>query len=218
MDGLLSKVTAALVAGFARLVTAVRGEWRGFTPSTVPRVYFANHSSNGDFVLLWSVLPPALRERARPVAAADYWLSGSIRRFLIQHVFRGVLIDRRKTDTRPDPIAIMLQAIDNGDSLILFPEGTRNTSDTPLLPFKRGIHQLALARENLEFVPVWIDNLNRVLPKGELLPIPMLCTATFGAPIVLRPCESQIAFLERARKALLRLSTPEPVGLGEAPR
>ena len=80
MTRVLAPIAASLVILFARLITAVRGEWRGCEPLPVQRVYFANHASNGDFVLLWTVLPPALRRQARPVAAADYWLSGPTRR------------------------------------------------------------------------------------------------------------------------------------------
>lgn len=200
-----------MIAGAVRLLTAVRGEWRGFEPGHGPRVYYANHASHGDFALLWTVLPPKLRARARPVAASDYWLGGCVRRFLIDSVFRGVLIDRTPNQAKEDPIALMREALDAGDSLIMFPEGTRNVSDDCLLPLKSGIYRLASTYDGLELVPVWIDNMNRVLPKGELLPIPMLCTVTLGTPIVLCDGESQCEFLERASRALLDLRAPECV-------
>ena len=69
----LAPIAAVCVTGFARVVTGVRGNWFGCTPAPVPRVYFANHASHGDFVLIWTVLPAALRQRTRPVAGADYW-------------------------------------------------------------------------------------------------------------------------------------------------
>lgn len=207
---LLPRIAASMVAGAIRLLTAVRGEWRGGERSREPCVYFANHASNGDFALLWTALPAKLRQRARPVAAADYWLRGAVRRFLIDDVFRGVLIDRTTNPDKEDPIALMRAALDAGDSLILFPEGTRNVSDAPLLPLKSGIYRLASACDGLELVPVWIDNMNRVLPKGERLPIPMLCTVTFGAPLVLGAGEAKERFLERAAQALLSLRAPKP--------
>lgn len=206
MTRVLAPIAASLVILFARLITAVRGEWRGCEPLPVQRVYFANHASNGDFVLLWTVLPPALRRQARPVAAADYWLSGPTRRFLIGAVFRGVIIERVRSEDSADPIDVMADAIDAGDSLIVFPEGTRNTTDAKLLPLKSGIYRLATARPDVEFVPVWINNLNRVLPKGELLPIPVLCTVSFGVPLKVDEGEAKDAFLERARDALLALA------------
>ena len=204
------RIAAAAIVLFARLVTAVRGVWRGSEPSEGGRrVYFANHSSHGDFVLLWTVLPPRLRRRARPVAAADYWLATATRRFVGRDVFRAVLIDRSGTGPREAPVERMLAALDAGDSLILFPEGTRNETDAALLPFRGGLHRIAEARADVDLVPVWIDNLNRVLPKGEIVPIPLVCTVTFGGALRLDPGENRSVFLERAREALLALAPRE---------
>jgi 1-acyl-sn-glycerol-3-phosphate acyltransferase len=203
---LIDAACATAVVAFARLVTGVRGEWRGCAPDPRPRVYFANHRSHADFVLIWTVLPSPLRRLTRPVAGADYWLKGRLRTFIGRRVFRAVLIDRHPVNRDADPIAIMAAALDQGSSLILFPEGTRNTSEEPMLPFKSGIYHLARARPIVELVPVWIENLNRVMPKGEFVPIPLLCTVTLGAPIVIGPDETKTAFLERSRHALLALA------------
>ncbi|MDR2924644.1 MAG: 1-acyl-sn-glycerol-3-phosphate acyltransferase [Azoarcus sp.] len=171
------------------------------------RVYYANHRSHGDFVLLWVILPPALRAVTRPVAGADYWLRGKLRRYLIEKVFRGLLINRR-VKRGDDPISIMLASLAAGESLIMFPEGTRNQGDG-LLPFKSGIHHLAEKRPETEFVPVWIENLGRALPKGGMLVVPLLCTVTIGAPILLEPSERRADFLARCRNALLALEPAE---------
>ena len=203
---MIEAVCAMAIAGFARLVTGVRGEWRGGAPDTRRRVYFANHRSHGDFVLIWTVLPAPIRRLTRPVAGADYWMRGGVRSFLGQRVFHAVLIDRDSANRDHNPIETMAAALDENSSLIIFPEGTRNTGDEPLLPFKSGLYHLARARPGVEFVPVWIENLNRVMPKGEFVPIPLLCTVTLGPPILLSADEDKDAFLERSRRALLSLA------------
>ena len=205
-------LAAAAVTGFARIVTGVRGNWRDCAPDPRPRVYFANHNSHGDFVLIWTVLPPALRRLTRPVAGADYWNVSPLRRFFGTRVFRAVLIDRNPTTRQGDPIALIAASLDTGTSLILFPEGTRNTTDERLLPFKSGLFHLAGARPQVELIPVWIENLNRVMPKGEFVPIPLLCTVTFGAPLRLQQGEDKAAFLERARAALLAAAPEREAG------
>jgi len=204
--GLAQRLLARLITGFARLLTGARSLWRGCLPEAKQRIYFANHSSHADFVLLWSSLPPALRARTRPVAGADYWQRDGLRRFLIQRVFRGVLVDRERQSAERNPLQPMLDALHAGDSLILFPEGTRNLVEGGLLPFKSGLYRLARACPQVELVPVWIANLNRVMPKGRVLPLPLLCTVSFGAPLTLDAGESKDAFLARARDALLNLA------------
>lgn len=204
---MIEAACATAVATFARLITGVRGEWRGCAPDPRPRIYFANHRSHADFVLIWTVLPAPLRRVTRPVAGADYWLKNGPRRFFGERVFRAVLIDRNPVTRDADPIAIMAAALDDNNSLILFPEGTRNTGEEPLLPFKSGLYHLAKARPDVELVPIWIENLNRVMPKGEFVPIPLLCTVTIGAPIVLGEGEDKGAFLDRSRNSLLVLAT-----------
>lgn len=200
-----ARITGQAISLFARFITAPRAVWQGIEPAPTQRVYFANHSSNGDFVLLWTVLPPALRKRTRPVAALDYWLTSPLRAFIGRDVFNAVLIDRRPDVRLQDPVSQMSEALDEGSSLILFPEGGRNSSDQPLLPFKSGLYHLAKARPEVDLVPIWIANLNRVMPKGEIIPVPLICTLTFGAPLHLAPDEDKETFLARAAQALLAL-------------
>jgi 1-acyl-sn-glycerol-3-phosphate acyltransferase len=157
-----------------------------------------------DFVLIWSVLPRHLRQRTRPIAALDYWGSGAIRRFLIDRVFRGVLIARGHFERETNPIAAMGAALGAGDSLIFFPEGTRGSGEE-VQPFRPGIYHLAEAYPHIELVPVWIDNASRVMPKGSALPIPLLCSVAFGKPMFLDPGESRAVFLDRLRSAVINL-------------
>jgi 1-acyl-sn-glycerol-3-phosphate acyltransferase len=203
-----ARVTGLAISTFARFMTAPRALWQGIEPVPQQRVYFANHSSNGDFVLLWTALPTPLRRLTRPVAALDYWLTSPLRAFIGREVFNAVLIDRRPEARTEDPVAQMVAALDQGSSLIIFPEGQRNSSDAPLLPFKSGLYHLAKARSGVDLVPVWIANLNRVMPKGEVIPVPLICTLTFGAPLRIAQEETKDAFLARATQALLALKVP----------
>ena len=189
---------------FARFITAVRADWQGIEPVPRQRIYFANHSSNGDMPMIWSVLPPALRREVRPVAAADYWLKTPLRAFVGPEVFNAVLIDRRP-EVDDKPMDKMVAALDEGSSLIIFPEGGRNMTEDPILPFKAGLFNLGVARPDVDLVPTWVANLTSIMPKGEVIPLPLICTVTFGAPLHVKDGESKDDFLRRAEAALVDL-------------
>lgn len=196
---------ARLLAALVRLFTGVQAHWIGCAPDGALRVYFANHTSNFDFLVLWSVLPDPMRKRTRPVAASDYWRAGRLRLFLAESVFRGVLIERKKVTRANNPMDQLVPVLKNGESLIIFPEGGR-TSEPQMRPFKSGLYYLGKAMPEVDLVPVCIDNANRVLPKGELLPLPLLCSVIFGQPLRLEMNESKDAFLTRAQTAVERLT------------
>ena len=200
-------VSAWSIVLAARLLTGVRAIWSGTTPKAEQTLYFANHTSHGDFVLLWATLPADLRALTRPVAGQDYWEASSVRRFIGADVFNALMIRRDGgTDAgTPNPVEQMTAALLSGDSLIMFPEGTRNTGDDILLPLKSGLFHLARACPQVRLVPVWIENLKRVLPKGALVPIPLACTVRYGTPLVLAEGEDKNAFIARARAAMLDL-------------
>ncbi len=204
---------AGVIAALGRLVSGVQVRWDGVEPEPCQRIYFANHSSHLDFVVLWAALPPELRARTRPVAAKDYWEKGSLRPYLAQHVFHAVLLERgapTPTDVTPTHVAArdlidgLVAALVDDTSLIIFPEGTRGSGET-VAPFKSGIYHLARRRPDVELVPVHIDNLNRILPKGEIFPVPLISTVTFGPPLRLADGESRQPFLTRAHEAVLAL-------------
>ena len=206
-------VAAWLIVTAARLLTGVRALWAGTGPKAEQTLYFANHTSHGDFVLLWATLPPDLRARTRPVAGQDYWEASRLRHFIGQDVFHALMIRRDggtgtgvAADAPPsNPVEQMTEALHAGDSLIMFPEGTRNTGDDVLLPLKSGLYHLAHACPQVRFVPAWIENLQRVLPKGKLVPIPLACTVRYGVPLVLGEDEDKASFMARARAAMLDL-------------
>jgi 1-acyl-sn-glycerol-3-phosphate acyltransferase len=200
----LRKIVAKGVVGITRLLAGGNVRRVGFTPDERQRIYFANHASHLDFVLVWAALPPRLRALTRPVAAKDYWDRPGLRRYLGVKVFNAVLIERTPTSTSPNPIDVLLDGLGDRHSLIIFPEGTRGDGST-IASFKSGLYRLGKARPDVELVPAYISNLNRVLPKGEFVPVPILASVSFGEPMHVGDDEDKPAFLERARNAILEL-------------
>jgi 1-acyl-sn-glycerol-3-phosphate acyltransferase len=190
-----------LLAFIARLVTGAQGHWKGCPPKAEQRIYFANHQSHLDWVLIWAALPHELRAVTRPIAAKDYWTSTPLKQWITTEVFHAVYVNRARTDEQ-DPLEPLVQALSNGDSLVIFPEGTRSNKGEPQA-FKSGLYHLAQQFPGVQLIPAWIDNVQRVMPKGEVVPVPILCTVTFGEPLQLAPGEDKREFLARARVAVL---------------
>jgi 1-acyl-sn-glycerol-3-phosphate acyltransferase len=199
----LADLMGLLLNFIARLITGAQGHWLGCPPSADQRIYFANHQSHLDWVLIWASLPGELRRKTRPIAAKDYWTASPFKHWLTREVFNAVYVARQRTDDQ-DPLEPLMEALKNGDSLVIFPEGTRSNKGDPQ-PFKSGLYHLAEQFPDVQLVPAWIDNVQRVMPKGEVVPVPILCTVTFGAPLALAPAEDKRDFLDRARAAVLGL-------------
>ncbi len=196
-------ITETLLSWTARFISGASVRWVESQPDTCQRVYFANHTSHLDVVLVWSALPTEVRQLTRPIAAKDYWDRGVVRRHLAK-VFNAMLIDRKEIKVHQSPVDLMLREIGSTHSLILFPEGGRSSGDG-VGEFKSGLYYLSKKRPELELIPVYINNMNRILPRGEFLPVPLLSSLTFGPPIWLEAGEPKIEFLARAREAVLRL-------------
>jgi 1-acyl-sn-glycerol-3-phosphate acyltransferase len=194
---------SVFLLGLVRLLTGAQARWHGCPPKAEQRIYFANHQSHADLVLIWAALPQELRSITRPIAAKDYWTGSRFKRWITTEVFNAVYVEReRKGDE--DPLQPLINALESGDSLILFPEGTRGFAEDPQ-PFKSGIYNLARRFPDVVLVPAWIHNVQRVMPKGEVVPVPVLCSVTFGEPIKLEADEDRAAFLVRARESVVAL-------------
>lgn len=189
--------------GLVRLLTGAQARWYGCPPKAEQRIYFANHQSHADLVMIWAALPQELRSITRPIAAKDYWIATPLKQWITTAVFNAVYVDRARTSEQ-DPLEPLIDALESGDSVIIFPEGTRGNAEEPQ-PFKSGLYALAEKFPHVVLVPAWIDNVQRVMPKGEVVPVPILCSVTFGAPVVLGAGEDRRAFLDRAREAVIAL-------------
>ena len=195
----------------ARFLSGVSVRWLDCHPDgSCQRVYFANHTSHLDSIVLWSALPHDIRKRTRPVAAKEYWMSGAIRRYLATKVFNALLIDRKEIKVHQSPVDLMIREMGNVDSLIIFPEGGRS-SGREIGEFKSGLYYLCKKRPDLECVPVHIDNMSRILPRGQVLPVPLLSVVTFGPPMWIEVGEGKASFLKRARDAVVSLKPKKKI-------
>lgn len=199
----LARLTSLFLLGLIRLLTGAQARWQGCPPKAEQRIYFANHQSHADLMLMWAALPAELRSITRPIAAKDYWTKTPFKTWITSAVFNAIYVDRAKTGEQ-DPLEPLIHALEQGDSVILFPEGTRGNQEEPQ-SFKSGLYNLAKRFPEVVLVPAWINNVQRVMPKGEVVPVPILCSVTFGAPLVLAPDEDRSHFLTRARQAVLAL-------------
>ena len=199
----LPEIAGQFLAFLARLITGAQGHWHGCPPKAEQRIYFANHQSHFDWVLIWAALPHELRAVTRPIAARDYWTKTPLRHWITREIFNAVYVSRQRSEDE-DPLEPLMDALRSGDSLVIFPEGTRGNKPEPA-EFKAGLYHLAEAFPGVPLIPCWIDNVQRVMPKGEVVPVPILCSVTFGAPLALAPGEDKRAFLTRARAAVAAL-------------
>ena len=189
--------------GLVKLLVGANPRWLEAAPDPSQSIYFTNHSSHLDTLALWVALPAEIRARTRPVAAKDYWGKGIIKPFIALKVLNAVLIER-EVSRHNDPLAPLLAALGQGDSLIIFPEGTRRAQAEPS-DFKGGLYHLAEAFPQVKLLPVYLDTLHRSMPKGSWLPVPLICTVRFGAAMAWQAEEHKKVFLNRAREAVIKL-------------
>jgi 1-acyl-sn-glycerol-3-phosphate acyltransferase len=265
---MLANLTGWFLLALVRLLTGAQARWWGCPPKAEQRIYFANHQSHIDLVMIWAALPQELRSITRPIAARDYWTNSPLKRWITTEVFNAIYVERggsaplpaelvtpepaaapapprERVDPSMDampavteaeavvatpaaptvqaelplaadapltpgspeallPLQPLIDALRSGDSIIIFPEGTRGHTGEPQ-KFKSGLYTLAQMFPEVVLVPAWIDNVQRVMPKGEVVPVPILCSVTFGAPIKVEEGEERRPFLDRARTAVLAL-------------
>lgn len=191
-----------LLIGATRFLVGGGAQWVGCEPAPRQRIYFANHGSHLDTLLIWAALPAPLRGRTHPVAAADYWGGEGVMGRLARGTLKAVLVDRAGA---ADPLAPLRAMLEKGESLIIFPEGTRRDDPAPG-PFRSGLFHLAREFPGVELIPVYLENPGRAFPKGAVIPVPIACATRFGAPVRLGPEEPKEAFLGRARAAVSELA------------
>ena len=123
-----------VLIGSVRALLGAIPRWIGCKPEDRQRIYFANHTSHVDTVAIWSALPPELRAKTRTAAAADYWGTSALKRTIALQALNAVLIDRKRADPQADPLRPLYDVLDAGQSIIIFPEGTRQPQPLLLSP------------------------------------------------------------------------------------
>lgn len=178
----------------------VRG--REHLPERDPFILIANHSSHLDTLSLLSLFPLRRLSRIRPCAAADYFERNPVVSFFSHTFFNILPIERVHVHMADHPIWRMREALERGESLILFPEGTRGHGEEPA-PFRPGVALLAEKYPGVPIVPVYLANMGRALPKGEFVPVPFFCEVRFGPQPRLEGTREQI--LETLHEAVAAL-------------
>ncbi|WP_413042720.1 lysophospholipid acyltransferase family protein [Pseudomonas sp. YJ42] len=195
---------SALLISILRLLLGASARFESTPDLSGQRIYFANHTSHIDTLAIMAALPKEARLNTKPVAAADYWGKNRFLRYIATRGLNSVLINRQSKDGE-DPLEPVRQVMEQGCSVIIFPEGTRSFQALPG-EFKSGLYRLHRAFPQAHLVPIYLDNLYRSMPKGKHVPLPIICTIRIGDPLAVLENEEIGDFLNRAREAVVRLA------------
>jgi 1-acyl-sn-glycerol-3-phosphate acyltransferase len=190
---------------FMLLFIGLRVRGREHLPESGPFILIANHSSHLDTISLLSLFPLSRLRDVRPVAAADYFERNRLISILTRTIFNILPIARANITPENNPLRRMRETIEAGQSLIIFPEGTRGTA-SEMAPFRAGVAHLLEKAPNTPVVPAYLVNMGRSLPKGEFIPVPFFCEIRLGAPRKINGSRQEITrSLEAAVRELKEL-------------
>ena len=195
---------ALVVKPLVLIVLGINLKGREKLPLKGPAIIAANHNSHLDALVLMSLYPLALIHKVRPVAAADYFLSNRLLAWVSRHCLDIVPFDRSGHVDKEHLFSGCHQALDNGDILILFPEGSRGSPEK-ISKIRKGLFYLVRERNDTKITPVVMYGLGRALPRGEALFVPFNCDVIVGDP--LPDAENSTVFIENITQRFAELFT-----------
>ncbi len=168
---------------FLKLIVGVKFDNREILKNEPQFIILANHNSHLDTITLLASLPSTIIHKVKPVAAGDYFGKTKLSNWLSSYFINALLIDRKNMKNNPDeaPIPKMISELEKGNSLILFPEGTRGNPEE-LQPFKRGVGLVLCKKPEVPYIPAFLSGMGKNLPKGNTIIVPFNSSIRFGNP------------------------------------